>query len=162
MAILAKGCKPDNFESHNSVKLSFTSIRGLHSNFVECEYFLESNSADIHALCEKNLDDSIDSGNFSMTAYLPLVQEDSVADMSGLAAYVKEGLLCWTSLENSVDSFLCFQQGLLHSVSYFFFSIDHLCLYTFFHVISSNIDKVFSINPSVDVFFFHGRLQRPS
>ena len=29
MAILSKACKPDNFESHNSLKLSFTNIRGL-------------------------------------------------------------------------------------------------------------------------------------
>ena len=36
MAILLKGCKPNNFESHNSLKLSFTNIRGLRSNFVEC------------------------------------------------------------------------------------------------------------------------------
>ena len=37
MAILLKGCKPDNFESHNSLKLSFRNIRGLLSNFVECD-----------------------------------------------------------------------------------------------------------------------------
>ena len=29
MAIFSKACKPDNFESHNSLKLSFTNIRGL-------------------------------------------------------------------------------------------------------------------------------------
>ena len=29
MAILSKGCKPDNFELQNPLKLSFTSIRGL-------------------------------------------------------------------------------------------------------------------------------------
>ena len=73
MAILSKGCKPDNFESHNSLKLSFTNIRGLRSNFVECESFLELNSHDILALCQKNLDDSIDSGNFFMRVYLPLI-----------------------------------------------------------------------------------------
>ena len=50
-------CKPDNFESHNSLKLSFTNIRGLRSNFVDCESFLESNSPDILALCEINLDE---------------------------------------------------------------------------------------------------------
>ena len=66
MAILSKACKPDNFESHNSLKLSFTNIRGLRSNFVDCESFLESNSLDILALCEINLDDSIDPGNFSV------------------------------------------------------------------------------------------------
>ena len=53
--------------------LSFTNIRGLHSNFVDCESFLESNSPDIFALCESNLDDSVDSGNFSVRGYLPLI-----------------------------------------------------------------------------------------
>ena len=38
---LSKGCKPDNFESHKSVKPNFTNIRGLRLNFVECECFLE-------------------------------------------------------------------------------------------------------------------------
>ena len=51
MTILSKGCKSDNFESHNSLKLRFTNIRGRRSNFVECESFLESNSPDIYALC---------------------------------------------------------------------------------------------------------------
>ena len=73
MAILSKACKPDNFESHNSLKLSFTNIRGLRSNFVDYESFLESNSPDILALCETNLDDSFDSDNFSVRGYLPLI-----------------------------------------------------------------------------------------
>ena len=38
-------------ESHNSLKLSFTNIQDLHSNFVDCESFLESNPPDILALC---------------------------------------------------------------------------------------------------------------
>ena len=50
MAILSKACKPDNFESHNSIKLSFTNIRGRLSNFIDCESFLESNSLDILAV----------------------------------------------------------------------------------------------------------------
>ena len=49
MAILSKGCKPDNFESSELSKTSFINICGLHSNFVECESFLESNSPDILA-----------------------------------------------------------------------------------------------------------------
>ena len=32
---LSKAYKPDNFESHNSLKLTFTNIRGLWSNFVD-------------------------------------------------------------------------------------------------------------------------------
>ena len=39
MAILSKGCKPDN-----SLKLSFTIIWVLCSNFVECESLFESNA----------------------------------------------------------------------------------------------------------------------
>ena len=123
MGILSKGCKPDNFESHNSLKLSFTNIWGLCSDFVNCKSFLESNCPDILALCETNLDDSIDSGNFSVRGYLPLIRKDSSTHMHGLTVYVKEGLpFAWDlSLENSVDSYLCFQLALLHSVSYFFF-----------------------------------------
>ena len=61
-----KACKPDHFESHNSLKLSFTNIQGLRSYFADCKSFSESNFPDILALCETNLDDSIDSGNFSV------------------------------------------------------------------------------------------------
>ena len=158
MAILSKACKPDNFESHNSLKLSFTNIRGLRSNFVDCESFLESNSPDILALCETNLDDSIDSGNFSVRGYLPLIRKDSSTHMHGLAVYVKEGLPFARdlSLENSADSYLCFRLALLHSVSYFFFLYrspsSSLC--TVFDSISSNINEVLSINPSANVFVF--------
>ena len=73
MAILSKACKPDNFESHNSLKLIFTNILGLRSNFADCKSFLELNSPDILALCETNLDESIDPSNFSVRGYLPLI-----------------------------------------------------------------------------------------
>ena len=81
MAILSKGCKRDNFESHNSLKLSFTNIKGLCSNFVDCKSILESNSPGILALCETNLDDSTDSGNFSVMGHLPLIRKDSTTHM---------------------------------------------------------------------------------
>ena len=158
MAILSKGCKPDNFESYTPLKLRFTNIWGLCSNFVDCESFLESNFPDILALCETNLDDSIDSGNFSVRGYLPLIRKDSITHMHGLAVYVKEGLPFAQdlSLENSADSYLCFWQALLQSVSYFFFHllITSLSLCTVFDSISSNIDEVLSINPRANVFVF--------
>ena len=75
MTILSKRCEVDNFEYHNSLKLSFVNICDLCSNFVECESFLKSNSPDILALCETDLDDSIVSGNFSATAYLSLIRK---------------------------------------------------------------------------------------
>ena len=92
MAILSKACEPDNFESHNSLKLSFTNIRGLRSNFVDCESFLESNSPEIFVLFGTNLDDSTDFGNFSVTGYVPLIRKDSSTHMHDLAVYVKKGL----------------------------------------------------------------------
>ena len=158
MAILSKACKPGNFESQNSLKLSFTNIRGLRSNFVDCESFLELNSPDILALCETNLDDPFDSDNFSVRDYLPLIRKDSSAHMHDLAVYVKEGLpFAWELyLENSADSDLCFQLALLHSVSYFFFLYQSpsLSLWTVFDSTSSNIDEVLPINPSANVFVF--------
>ena len=110
MTILSQVCKPDNFELHHPLKLSFTNIRGFRSNVVDCESFLESNSPDILALCERNLNDSINSANFSVRGYLPLIRKDSSTHMHGLAVYVKEGLpFAWDlSLENSADSYLCF------------------------------------------------------
>ena len=123
MVILSKACKSDNSELHNSLKLSFTNIQDPCLNFADCKSFLESNSPDILALCETNLDDSIDSGNFSVRGYLPLIRKGSGTHMHGVAVYVKEGLpFAWDlSPENSADSYLCFRLALLHSVSYFFF-----------------------------------------
>ena len=158
MVISLKGCKPDNFEPHTPLKLSFTNIWGHCSNFVECKYFLELNCHDILSLSETNLDESIDSGNFSVRSYLPLIRKDSITQMCGLAVFVNEKL-CFSgdiSLENSADSYLCFWLALLHSVTYFFFLYQSpsLWLCTVFDSISSNIDKVLSINPSANVFVF--------
>ena len=85
-------------------------IRGLRSNFVDYESFLESHSPDILALFETNLDDSTDSGNFAVRGYLPLICKDSSTHMHSLAVYVKEQLPFAQdlSLENSADSYLCF------------------------------------------------------
>ena len=74
-------------------------------NFVDPKSFLESNSPDILALCETNLDDAIDSGNFPVRGYLPLIRKGSSTHMHGLPVYVKEGLPFArdVSLENSAD-----------------------------------------------------------
>ena len=121
MTMLPKGVKSDNFESNNSLKLSVMNIWGLCSNFVEWDSFFEWNSPDILALCETNLDDSIDSGNFSVRSYLPLIWKDSVTHIHDLVVYVKVELSFAEnlSLENIVDSYLSFWQALLHSVPYF-------------------------------------------
>ena len=60
---------------------------------------------------------------FSVRGFFPVIQKDSSTHMHGLAVYVKKGLPFPQnlSLENSADSYLCFQLTLLHSVFYFFF-----------------------------------------
>ena len=109
-------------------------------------------------LCETNLDDSINSDNFSVRGYLPLIQKDFSTHIHGLVVYVKEGLpFVWhLSLENSADSYLCFRLALLHSVSYFFFRYrsPSLSLCMVYDSISSNIDEVLLINQSANVFVF--------
>ena len=158
MAILSKACKTDNFELHNSLKLSFMNIQGLRSNFLHCKSFLESNSPDILALCETNLDDSVDSGNFS-ERLSSFNWKNFGTHLHGLAVYVKERLPFARdlSLENSTDCYLCFRLSLLYSVSYFFFlkQSSSSCLCTVFDSISSNRDEILSINPST-VFAFRG------
>ena len=156
--IWGKKKKKHNFEWNNYLKLSFTNIWGLRLKFVDCEYFLESNSPDILALRETNLHDSINSGNFSVRGYLPVIRKDCSTHMHSLTVYVKEELPFAQdlSLENSADSYLCFRLALLHSVSYFFFLYwspsSSLCMV--FDSISSNIDEILSIDPSANVFVF--------
>ena len=115
--------------NHNSLKLSFTDIWGLCSDSVDCESFLESNSPDILLLCQKNLNDWIDSGNFSVRDYLPLIQNNSTTHMHGLAVYKKEG-----PFARDLLSYSCFWLALLHLLSYFFFLYwsPSLFLYTVF------------------------------
>ena len=63
-------------------------------------------SPDILALCEINMEDSIDSGNLSVRGYLPLIRKESTTYMHDLEVYMEEGLLFTQvlSIENSVDS----------------------------------------------------------
>ena len=86
---------------------------GLCSNFVDCEFFLESNSPRILAVCETNLNDPVDSGNFSVKGYLPLMKE---GPLFALDLSLENSYLCLL-----LDSYLCFRLALLNSFSYFFF-----------------------------------------
>ena len=102
---------------------------------------------DTLVLCETDLDDSIDSGNFSVTGYLSLIWMDSVTYMHGLAVYLKEGLpFAWDlSLKNSTDSYLCFPWLYYTECLFSFSAIDHLHLYTWFLIVSSNTGEVLFI-----------------
>ena len=71
---------------------------------------------------------------------------------------MKEGLpfVQDLSLENSEDSYLCFDWLYFTQCLTSFSSMDHffLSLCTVFDSISSKIDKVLSVNPSAEVFVF--------
>ena len=154
MAILSKACKPDNIELHNSLKLNFPNIRGFRSNFVDCESFLESNSPDTLALCETNLDDSVDSGNYSVKGYLPLIRKDSSTHMQFLCE--GRSSFCTGLISRKLCRFLlmfatCFTSL---SVLLLFPRSPSSSLCTVFDSISSNIDEVLSINPSANVLVF--------
>ena len=125
MAILSKVHKPNNFESRNSLKLSFTSIRVLWSNVLRCESLLESNSRDILAFCGTNFEDSIDSSDFSVTSYIALIRKVSITH---LAVYVKEGLLFARNLllENSKDSYVFKSLYFIRYLTSFSFINHHL------------------------------------
>ena len=128
IVILSKGCKPDDFEFHNSLKLSFTNIRGIRSNFVECESFLESNSLDILAPCNTDLDDSVGYGSLSVRDYLSLIWKNSTTYMHGLSDFVNEGLpfTRHISLKNSVDCIMFSTSFTSLSILILFFFINHL------------------------------------
>ena len=51
------------------------------------------------------MNDSIDSSNFSVTDYLPLICKESITHMHGLAVYVK-GFPFARDVENSTDSYI--------------------------------------------------------
>ena len=83
--------------------------------------------------------------------YLPLIQKDSVTHMYSLSVYVKE-LIHFArdlSLENFSTDFTSLTVFLL-----LFYRSPPSSLCTVFDSISSNIVKVLSINPSVNVFVF--------
>ena len=113
MAILSKACKPDNFQSHNSLKLSSTNIEVFVR--ISLEKNLSWNLALLTFLLyiEADLDDSLDSSNFSV--------RDSFTHMHGLTNCVKDALSFPWDFSNSADSYSCFRLALLHAGSYFFF-----------------------------------------
>ena len=82
-----------------------------------------TNLPDILALCEANLQDTVDSNSFIVRGYLPLICKDSFFHMHGYGVVVKEELplALEISLETLGVSYMCFQLALLHSMSYLFF-----------------------------------------
>ena len=137
MAILSKGYKPNNFESHNSLKLSSTNIQGHRSKFYWIWIFpwfqLSWYSCFMwdkfgwlnwfsQFLCE------------GFIFNLPLIRKDSVTHMHGLPCSLWQAfLLNGTYLQKNlwILSYLCFRLAFLHSVSCFFFVL--ITFFIFIH-----------------------------
>ena len=122
---------------------------------------LESNSPEILTLCETNLDDSIDSENFSLKFSFNL---KGFCYSYAWSCSLCEGRtsFCTGRIPRKLYEFLCFQVPLLHSVSFFFcYRLLSSSLCTDFDAVSSNTDGIFSINPSTNAFVF-GDLESPS
>ena len=145
MAILSKGYKTDNFEPHNSLKLSFTNILGLCSNFVEWESFLESNSPDIDALCETNLVDAIDSGNFFVR--LSFFNPKKFCYSYAWSCSLRRTFFCMVLISRKHCRFLLVLSTRFTSLRVFCFPyrLPSSLLCTVFDSISSNMDEVISI-----------------
>ena len=109
-------------------------ICGLWLIFINVN-LLESNSPEPLALFETNLNDSIDSGIFSVTGYLPLIWKNSITYMHGLAVYVKEVLpFTWDLyLYKTMDS----QCHFLLLITFFAFAYDFLFYFHLTFSISS-------------------------
>ena len=81
MAKISKVHRPNKLHSHKSLKRSFTNIQINHLKFVGCELVLVPTFLNIFALCETNMEDLIDSRNFFVRAYLPLIQSNTQAGL---------------------------------------------------------------------------------
>ena len=113
---------------------------GLCSNIGCCDFFIRSNYLDIFALYETSLANSIDSSNFSVRSYLPLIRKDLVTRMHGLALYVKEELRFASDLsfETSENSYSCFWMAFQLSFSALLFfrcQLPFSSLFTIFNVV---------------------------
>ena len=149
--------KPDKFESHNSLKLSFTNIRCLRSNFVGCESSLQPDSPDILALCERNLNESMVSSNFSVRRYFSLIGKDSITHIMAIKFMWRKDILLHVASPWKILKILTYVFNWLYFISVFLlFFTDHcLRLYArFFMTVSSNIDKVLFIKPCATTFIF--------
>ena len=147
---------PKKINPKTSFDIAYSNIRGLRTNFMYVEPYINSKKPDMLALCETNLNPEISEKEFDIPGYCSLsVKHDHLQrHMHGLAVYIKEGIPCArdTSFESPDQPFMCFRMALLHSTSFIFFLYrphhDNLgCI----NSISTNIDKVLCSYPSANI-----------
>ena len=101
------------------LRIAFTNIRGLRSNFSDLQTHLFQSSPDILAISETCLTADIADDNFSVSGYLPIKRKDSLNGKHGLAVYLKSSLPIsrQEDLEHPDSPFMYFRLSLLHSTS---------------------------------------------
>ena len=106
MTILSKGCKPDNFKSHNLVLWIF---RAFFRVLLNVNLSLNQTLLTLLPYARQTWMTQFILV-ISVRGYLPLIRKDSAIRIHGLEVYVKEGLpfALDVSLENSADSHLYF------------------------------------------------------
>ena len=148
----------DSKSPSKPLSLAYTNIRGMRSNFSHVVSFLSNSSPDIFALCETNLNDSVDNKDLEVAGYLPIIRKDSTTHTHGLGVYVRDNLPIAriNDLEDPNEDFLCFRLSLLHSTSYLFFLYrspsSQSC--SVIDAVSRRIDEALSIHPNADILVF--------
>ena len=108
---------------------------------VGCESFLESNFPDILVICETNLDDSTDSGNFMMNLLLKSMVKEGLPFAQNL------------SLENSLLILIYIFHNFIQCFTSFC-SINHLLHFYAWFLMPFHLDGILSIKLSANVFAF--------
>lgn len=146
----------NHFKNLNKAQLRRLKL-SLRSNFVRFQLFLELKSLDILALCESNLEDSINlaiSISFCDSKRFLLLICMTLQFMRR-----RDVLLQQNCPQKTPKIFTFFLQLVFTSFGVFFCSIDHrrlLCVQflMLFHLKQIRPPKVLSVNPTVSVFFF--------
>ena len=137
------------------LKLSFSNIRGLRTNFGEVSHFLQSRSPDIFAVSETKLDASVSSSEFTPDGYT--FHRFDKAPCHGLALYAKTNLPLrrMKQSEDPRHEYLAFIAPLKNVTFLLFFlyrspSADS----EVFDVISTKIDALLQRYPAAEVAVF--------
>ena len=157
MTVLSKS-KTGTVNPSKPLRVAFTNIRGLRSNFSDLQTHLFQASPDILAISETCLTSDVADDDFSVSGYLPIKRKDSLNGKHGLAVYLKSTLPIsrQEELELPDSSSMCFRLSLLHSTSYLFFLYcspsNQGC--SVLDNMSNSIDRALTLHPSANIFVF--------
>ena len=159
MAINSKP-KPGNQKSPKPLKIAYTNVRGIRSNWNQVEAFAHRSTPDIFALCETNLNPLVSDSDVSLVkyGYLPVekYRKDSSINMHGLIIYVRDNLPITRDESLECPGSMCLRLSLLHSTSYLFFLYrspkSQDC--SVVNSVSTAIDTALTRQPSANIFVF--------